>query len=482
MKKVVAIDQSTSGTKVALMDENARFLRCMVRKHAQFYPAAGYVEHDAEEIWQNTVAMLRDMTQDVDEIVCLGIANQRETTVLWERASGKPVHPAIVWQDVRAKALTDRLAAQAEAVRQKTGLQLSPYYSAAKAAAVLDEHPLLRQRAEAGELCMGTIDSYLLYRLTAGRSFCTDVSNAARTQLLNLHTLCWDDELLALFRIPRGMLADRVLPSDSLFGEIHCPELALSLPITALMGDSNASFFGHGCLRPGMAKSSYGTGSSLMMNIGTSAVLSQHGLSTSVGFGCDGRICYVLEGNITCSADTLSWLRDEVQLISDVSEIEPLASSVAGSQGVYLVPAFSGLGAPYFDENARGLLFGMNRGTTRAHLLHAALASIAHQNTDILDAMKQDTGKAIAMLNADGGGSVNATLMQLQSDLANCAISVTAEKDLTLRGVGLMAGRRAGLYRALEPQAPAAIYQPRMPQEERARERAGWADAVRRCR
>ena len=483
MKVVIALDQSTAGTKAALMDTRGVMGDVRARKHRQFHPAPDRVEHDAEEIWENVAALLCDITQNTDkaDIIGLGIANQRETTVIWERASGKPVAPAVVWQDVRAKFITDGMAENADFIRERTGLVLSPYYSAAKAAAVLAEHPQLMARAENGELCMGTVDSYLLYRLTDGAVFATDVSNASRTQLMDLETLAWSPEIARMFVLPMSMLPDNILLSDAEFGKITAIPQLYGVPVCALMGDSHASLYGHGCTAPGMVKTSYGTGSSLMMNVGARPLRSANGLSASVGYGQDGKVCYVLEGNITCSADTLMWLKNELQLMQDMEELA-LAATVPDTQGVYLVPAFAGLGAPWFDENAKAILYGMNRGTTKAHILRAALASIAHQNADVLDAMRKDTGSPVRALNADGGGSVNALLMQMQADLVPCSLRVSAEKDLTLFGIGRMALHSEVPQLAAQTRTPAAVYEPQMGEDVRTAQRTGWADALRRCR
>ncbi len=484
MKYIISIDQSTSGTKAALFDENLNRLKVLRKDHAQYYPAPGFVEHDAQEIWENTAALLREISSGLEkkDIAGIGLANQRETTVIWERATGLPVCRAVVWQDVRAGYLTDRLQDAADEIFSHTGLIPSPYYSAAKCAAVLDADPVLASKAENGELCFGTVDAYLLFRLTDGSVFATDYSNASRTQLLDLHTLSWNSRIAELFHIPASMLAEQVKPSDSRFGEISAIEMLRGVPVMAMLGDSHASLFGHGCLREGMVKTSYGTGSSLMMNIGATPVLSRNGLSTSVGFAYGGEISYVLEGNITCSADTLIWLRDSLQLIGSMEEMSE-AETVPATDGVYLVPAFSGLGAPWFDEKAKGILFGMNRGTTKAHVIRAALASIAHQNADVLDAMVRDIGTPITRLQADGGGSVNPLLMQMQSDYVPCLVAVSAEKELTLAGCAKMAGFSAGLVGAEEAVLPVlAEYTPKMSEQDRKAERAGWHDALRRCR
>ena len=482
MKYILCIDQSTSATKVGAMDEKGR-LSCIARKkHGQFYPAAGWVEHDAEEIWQNTASLLKEVAGHFDraDIAGLAITNQRETTVLWDRASGLPVHPAIVWQDVRAAALTESLMASNPQVRRMTGLQLSPYYSAAKAAAVLNEHPDLKARAVRGEVCMGTIDSYLLYRLTNGASFKAEVSNASRTQLLDLSTLQWSDELASLFDLPKSMLAQEICMSDADFGTVSAIDALDGVPVLAMLGDSHAALYGHGCTQPGMIKATYGTGSSIMMNVGHTPVLPPDGLTASVGFGVGGKVSYVLEGNITCSADTLMWLKDDLRLISSMDDLAE-AQTVSSSEGVYLVPAFAGLGAPWFDEKARALIFGMNRGTKRAHILRAALDSIAHQIADVMDVMSREAGCAIELLEADGGGSVNALLMQTQSDLIPCRVAVSDEHEMSMLGAGLVAGQHAGLLPAF-PTFVKTIYEPQADEASRLLSRAGWHDALKRCR
>ncbi len=483
MNSVIALDQSTSGTKAALLDHEGRIRQVISKTHRQMHPAPDRVEHDAEEIWQNTVALLSEITKETKpgELLGLGIANQRETTVLWDRQSGKPVAPAVVWQDVRAKGLTDGMHAHAAEIEAKTGLKLSPYYSAAKAAAVLREQPSLLLRAERGELCIGTVDSYLIYRLTEGAVFATDVSNASRTQLMHLETLAWDPDTARRFGLPLSALPERIAMSDGEFGTISAIPALRGVRISAVMGDSHASFYGHGCTEPGMVKTSYGTGSSIMLNVGAAPLRSAHGLSSSVGYGKGGRVCYVLEGNITCSADTLMWLRDDMKLMQSMDELA-LAQTVPDTQGVYLVPAFAGLGAPWFDENARAILCGMNRGTGKAHILRAALESIAHQNADVLDAMRMDTKEPVRLLSADGGSSVNPLLMQIQSNLIPCRVRVSAEKELTLYGIGHMVLDRHTPGACAAARIPAVEYTPALGEGERLAQRAGWADALRRCR
>ena len=476
MKYVIAVDQSTSATKALLIDRNGAAVRRESLNHRQYYPAPGRVEHDAEEIFQNTLRVIAKVAEGVKpcDIASLAIANQRETTVLWDRATGKPLCRALVWQDVRAEALCAALSGSASMVREATGLLLSPYYSAAKAAHAI------RELGIAG-YCFGTVDSYLVYRLTGGKVFATDVSNASRTQLMNLTALNWDPRLCALFGIPESALPE-IRHSDAAFGFTDAPGIPRGIAITGVLGDSHASLYGQGCQEAGMVKTSYGTGSSIMMNVGPTPVRSSKGLSSSVGYGFHGKVCYVLEGNITSSADTLIWLRDQLELFPDLQTLDRLAEMVPDAGGVSLVPAFSGLGAPYFDTAARAILYGMSRGTTRAHVARAALESIAQQNADVLDAMAGDLGKPVAVISADGGGTVNKLLMQLQADLVPCRVKVAAHPDLTAMGAAMMSGQSTGLFDRFIPAGLAAEYAPSMPDSARMSLRQGWADAVRRTR
>ena len=474
MAYIIAVDQSTSSSKIFLLDKRGAILKKASLAHKQSFPQPGHAEHDAAEIYANVRKGIDQVAEGIPKgrIAALSIANQRETVVFWDRKTGEPVSPAIVWQDVRGLKWCSDRTGENEAVRKKTGLALSPYYSAAKAACVLDQSPLLRTR----DICIGTVDSYLIYRLTGGKSFCTDTSNASRTQLMNLKTLTWDAELCAFFGIPINFLPS-ILPSDAVFGRTR-----EDIPIAGVMGDSHAALFGHGCHAKGSAKATYGTGSSVMLNVGPEPTFSGHGLSSSVGFSFRGMTQYVLEGNVTSSGDTLCWLRDQLEMISDLNQIEPLAASVNSTQGVYLVPAFSGLGAPYFAENARAILCGMNRGTTRAHILRAALESIAHQDADILDMMGKDTGTPVRCLHADGGASANKLLMQLQADLTPVKVTCAASPDLSALGAGYMAGLATGLYPSFDAVRAAGgageTYIPSMPEDRRAGQRTQWRLAI----
>ena len=480
MKKyIVAIDQSTSATKVFLIGEKGRILRRASKPHGQFYPHAGWAEHDAAEIWQNTLCGIKEVTSGVDtgEIAALSICNQRDTTLFWDKATGEPLRRAIVWQDVRAGELCSELSAHAERIRSVTGLELSPYYSAAKAAHALRADRDLMQKAKDGEALIGTVDSYLIYRLTKGKNFFTDVTNASRTQLFDIDKLDYDAGICEAFGIPVHCLA-RALPSDGDFGTVDREYLPGDVRITGVMGDSHASLFAQGCTKRGMVKTSYGTGSSVMMNTGRERV-SAKGLSASIAYGFDGEVDYVLEGNITHSGDTLRWLCDEAEMASSPAEAERIAASVGDCGGVYLVPAFSGMGAPYFVSEARAAFVGLSRSSTRAHMVRAAVESMAYQNADVILSMLSHANCEIDRLNADGGGCKNGLLMQLQADLLLCPVSASSETELSALGSAIMAARKCGLYTAEEAETgEKKLYMPRITKEERDERMRKWFEAV----
>ncbi|NLO84128.1 MAG: glycerol kinase GlpK [Clostridiales bacterium] len=483
---VIAVDQSTSASKVFLVNAQGEIVRRFSKNHQQFYPQVGYVEHDAQEIWDNVCEGIRTVSTDLlaDEIAALSISNQRETTILWDRETGVPVCNAIVWQDIRGEALCHSLESHALEIEEKTGLKLSAYYSAAKASSVLHSDPAINAKAKNGTLCIGTVDSYLIYRLTNGEVFQTDVSNASRTQLCNIHTLTWDKTICDLFGISQDCLA-KIVHSDASFGKTSCKNVPSEILITGVMGDSHAALFGQGCLLPGMAKATFGTGSSVMMNIGETVIASQNGLSTSVGFGFDGSVCYVLEGNVTSSGDTLCWLRDELGLVDDIASVEQVAQSVSSTENVYLIPAFSGLGAPYFNGASRAALIGMNRSTTKAHIVRAALESIAYQDVDIIAAMKKDMGIGLSELHVDGGPANNGLLMQFLSDLLNCRVICAKQSELSALGVAYMAGISSGLFARLDGisamESSGNSYAPHMDTKQREVLLQGWNTAIGRC-
>lgn len=485
MALMMAIDQSTAGTKVLLIDENGQIRHKVERPHRQIYPQPGWVEHDAEEIWQNVLALASQLPTDAgigfSQIIGLALTNQRETTIAWDRQTGQPLAPAVVWQCQRGEAVCRRLEKHSGLIRQKTGLTLSAYYPAAKAAWLLEHIPDLQDRAKNGKVCIGTVDSYLLFRLTGGQVFATDMSNASRTQLFNLDTLAWDQDIAGWFGIPLEALP-QVLPSDSRFGYTAPGLLPHSLPIAGIMGDSHAALFGQGCISEGMAKATYGTGSSIMLNAGRTKAEPPEGIAASLAWGWRGEVHYVLEGNVTSSGDTLKWICDELELVKTVREIDDLSELVEDTNGAYLVPAFSGLGAPYFDSGARAALIGLSRGTRKAHVARAALESIAYQNDAVVTAM----GVRLQDLRADGGPTRSDVLMQFQADLLGCPVRCNAAREISALGAAYMGGLTLGFYDNLQ-NIPAMrqqgrTFMPRQPAEYVSRLRAGWQDAVRRVR
>lgn len=483
---VIAIDQSTSASKTFLIDQNGWIVRRFSKKHQAFYPHPGWVEHDMEEVWQNVRCGIIAVADGVpkESIRAVAISNQRETVVLWNRETGEPVCRAVVWQDTRAQELCRRYDRYSGMVQQKTGLQLSPYYSAEKAAYVLEQRREIQRMAQEEQLCIGTVDSYLVFRLTGGRSCRTDVSNASRTQLMNLQKLQWDDELTQIFGIPEACLPEITL-SDEVFGNVQLPGFP-EIPITGVMGDSHAALFGQGCIQSGMAKSTYGTGNSVMLNVGFEAAAPQNGLASSVAFGFQGRVSYVLEGNVISSGDTLCWLKDEMGLLREGEDIESIARLAGSTGGVYLVPAFCGLGAPYFDETARAMICGISRDTTRGQIIRAAVESIAYQAADVLERMGSEMGHTPTELRVDGGPTCNSMLMQLQADLTGCPVRCNSQSELSALGAGYMAGIKTGVYTDIKAipamEKGGTIYQPTMSQQERENCMAQWRAAVTRCR
>lgn len=474
---IIAIDQSTSSSKVFLLDAGCRIVRRFSKEHHQSYPRDGHVEHDANEIWQNVLEGIQLMARDAN-IAALAISNQRETTVFWDRKTGEPLCPAIVWQDVRGECICEALSKHATWVRSKTGLTLSAYFPAAKIAAKMQEDTTLAERIRGGDVCVGTVDSYLIYRLTGGQVFATDVSNASRTQLMDIHTLSWSEELCQLFGIPLHCLPT-IQTSDSLFG-LWQREGMPGIPITGVMGDSHAAFYGQGCHAPGMTKATFGTGSSVMMHIGDTPVLSTCGLSTSVGYSYGGHTCYVLEGNVTSSGDTLRWLQEEAGMVGETAEVERISSMTDDTGGVYLVPAFSGIGAPYNHPEARALICGLNRASNRQHIIRAALESMAYQDADIIHAMVEDVKAPLTELRTDGGPTANSILMQFLADVVGCDVQCASARELSALGAGLMAGQALGLYPAEQSLGKGERYLPMRDEIWRKKKRAGWQAAVAR--
>ncbi|MCG2577491.1 glycerol kinase GlpK [Dechloromonas sp. XY25] len=488
---VLALDQGTTSARAILFDRQGNIRGIAQQEITQHYPQPGWVEHDALEIWQAQLAVaraaLRDKGVAAAQIAAVGITNQRETTVLWDRASGQPVHRAIVWQDRRTAGLCDdlRAAGQAERFRQRTGLVLDAYFSGTKLKWLLDHIPGVRARAERGELAFGTIDTWLAWQLSGGRDHVTDPSNASRTLLFDIHRRCWDDELLAVLDIPAALLP-RIVDSSGPISVLAAEWLGAEIPLTGIAGDQQAATFGNACLEHGMAKNTYGTGCFLLMNTGEQPMASHHQLLTTVGWQRGGRTTYLLEGSVFMGGATVQWLRDGLGLIASANEIEGLAASVPDNGGVYLVPAHTGLGAPYWDPYARGAIFGMSRGTTRAHLARAALEAIAFQSAEVLQAMAGDAGQPISQLRVDGGAAKNDLLMQFQADLLGVPVVRPQVTETTALGAAYLAGLAVGFWQ--DEAELGALWQaerrfePAMPEARRAASFADWRRAVERSR
>ena len=485
MAYLIAIDQSTQSTKALLFDSQGHICLRVDRSHRQIIDERGYVEHDPEEIYQNLLALIPELIEKTDvnpkDIAAVSISNQRETAVMWEKATGKPVYNAVVWQCARGAAICNGLADHGDRVQEKTGLKLSPYFSAAKLAWILQNVPGVRERAERGEICCGTMDSYVVFRLTKGKEFRTDYSNASRTQLFNIHTLQWDQELLSLFGIPACCMA-QLTDSDGLFGYTDFGgALPAPIPIHCAMGDSHAALFAQGCLSEGMLKVGYGTGSSIMMNIGEKPILSKLGIVTSLAWKLKGQVNYILEGNVNYSGAIVTWLKDQAGLLKSAAESQELAEQANPQDKNYLVPAFSGLGAPYWRSDASAAFIGMSRTTGRAELVRAGLEAIAYQITDIVQLMQQEASIPQIELRVDGGPSRNGWLMQFQSDMLNSPVLVPEAEELSCVGVAYAAGMALGMYNdSIFENNRYFRYEPKMDEAARQEKHAGWKDAVRR--
>ena len=488
-KYILSIDQSTQGTKALLFDSRGALICRADRPHRQIINDRGWVEHDPAEILANTVQVAKDVVEkagiDKGDIAALGLSNQRETSVCWDRATGKPVYNAIVWQCGRGAAICEALEKQGygETVRRTTGMPLSPYFPAAKLAWILQNVAGVAERARRGEICVGTVDSWLVYNLSLDRRHLTDYSNASRTQLFNISTLQWDDTMLELFGIEPACMA-AVTDSDGDFGETDfLGWLDVPIPVRAALGDSHGALFGQGCLASGMAKATYGTGSSIMMNIGEKPVFSDLGVMTSLAWKIGGRVNHVLEGNINYTGAVITWLKDDLKLIDGPGETEAMARQANPGDGCYLVPAFSGLGSPYWDSNARAAIVGMSRTTGKNEVVRAALDCIAYQITDIVRAMGQSTGAPLHELRVDGGPTRNGYLMQFQSDMLGIPVRIPDSEELSGIGAAWAAGIACGLYDEKVFEAlKRTAYTPKMAQDVRSEKYAGWQDAVRRVR
>ena len=489
MPHLLALDQGTTSSRAIVFDSDGEIVAVAQREFKQHYPQPGWVEHDPQEIWtsQREVAVeaLAKAGLKKPDLAAIGITNQRETAVVWDRASGKPIHPAIVWQDRRTAADCDRLRADGREpmVRDKTGLLLDPYFSATKWAWILNNVPGARQSAEAGRLQCGTIDSWLIYQLTGGRVHVTDATNAARTLLMNIHIGEWDDELLACFDIPRSMLPE-IRSSSEVYGNVEGVAELAGLPIAGIAGDQQAALFGQACYQPGMAKNTYGTGCFMLMNTGTQAVASQNKLLTTVAWKIDGQLEYALEGSVFVAGAVVAWLRDGLGIIKRSSDIEALARSVPDSGGVYLVPAFTGLGAPHWDPYARGAILGITRGTTAAHIARAAVDSIALQVADLADAIRSDAASPLTELRVDGGASVNDALLQYQADILQLPVVRPKITETTALGAAYLAGLATGVWKKRDEIAGHwqvdRRFEPEISADQAAALRSRWTEAVHR--
>ncbi|PYE55295.1 glycerol kinase GlpK [Deinococcus yavapaiensis] len=490
MNFILALDQGTTSSRAIIFDQSGDIVAAAQKEFRQIFPQPGLVEHDAEEIWASQMGVAQEALARAgvraSDIAAIGITNQRETTVLWDRATGKPIHNAIVWQDRRTAPMCDELRAAGhdETFQRKTGLLLDAYFSGTKVRWLLDHVPGARERAERGELAFGTIDSWLVFNLTGGALHVTDPSNASRTLLFDIHACAWDEELLSLLNVPRSVLPE-VRSSSEVYGETAPGLLGSRVRIAGIAGDQQAATFGQACLDVGMAKNTYGTGCFMLLNTGARAVPSTNKLLTTVAWQVGGTLEYALEGSVFVAGAVVQWLRDGLGIIRESSEVEPLASSVPDNGGVYVVPAFVGLGAPHWDSYARGGIFGLTRGATRAHVARAALESIAFQTVDVLEAMERDAGVRISELRVDGGAARNDLLMQFQADVLGVPVVRPRVTETTALGAAYLAGLAVGFWSGKEElRAQWQVerrFEARMPEAQRERLLAGWRKAVTRA-
>ena len=487
---LVALDQGTTSSRAVVFDTRGQVLASHSIEFKQHYPQPGWVEHDPEDILTSQIAALQTAVHlsgvDVGDIAAIGITNQRETTLLWDKATGVCVHNAIVWQCRRTAPYVENLVAagHTEMIRQKTGLVPDAYFSGTKLAYLLDTLEL-HERAARGELCFGTVDSFLAWHLVEGRPHVTDATNAARTMLFNIHTQQWDDELLAMLAIPRALLPE-VVDTAHVVGNLRTEILGRPIPVAALAGDQHASLFGQACFSKGMVKNTYGTGCFMLMNTGDTPAQSQNGLLTTMAWRLNGQPTYALEGSVFMGGATVQWLRDEMHMITSSAETEQIAQSVSDTAGVFLVPAFTGLGAPYWDMYSRGTIVGMTRGTGRAHIVRAALEAIAYQSADLFNAMVADCGSRPPQMQVDGGASANLFLMQFQSDILGVPVVRPVVLETTALGAALLAGLAVGLFANKEEAAsmvkPDLTFMPNMSEYHRGLAMYGWHRAVERAR
>lgn len=487
---ILALDAGTTSSRAILFDRNSKVIGISQKEFRQYYPHPAWVEHDAMEIWGTQSGVAREVLETTGirphEIAAIGIANQRETTIVWDRHTGKPVYNAIVWQCRRTANYCEDLKKDGwtEIIRQKTGLIPDAYFSATKIAWILDHVEGARRKAERGDLLFGTVDTWIVWNLTRGKTHVTDFSNASRTMLFNIHTLTWDEEILQKLRIPRQMLPE-VRGSSEVYGHTDPHTFGgENIPIAGVAGDQQAALFGQGCFKEGMVKNTYGTGCFVLMNTGYRPISSAHGLVTTIAWGIDGKITYALEGSVFVAGAAIQWLRDELRMIYDAPETEYYANKIDSTNGVVVVPAFTGLGAPYWDMYARGGIFGLTRGTKREHLVRATLESLAYQSKDIIEAMKSDSGIAIPALRVDGGASANRFLMQFQADMLDIPVHWPRVFETTALGAAYLAGLAVGYWKDLseieDDFVIERIFLPDMPEERRRKKYRMWKKAVER--
>lgn len=485
---ILALDQGTTSSRAIIFDKEGTIISIAQKEFAQIFPAPGWVEHDPNEIWSTQMGVAAEAVTkaglSIQQIQAIGITNQRETTVVWDKKTGQPVFNAIVWQDRRTADYCDHIKGEGKAdfIKEKTGLIIDAYFSASKLKWILDNVDGVRERAENGDLCFGTIDTWLVWKLTNGKVHVTDVSNASRTMLCNIHTLQWDTELLDLFDIPHSVLPE-IRSSSEIYGYTQNILTSVNIPIAGIAGDQQSALFGQMCIRDGMVKNTYGTGCFMLMHTGINAVPSNNQLLTTVAWQINGITEYALEGSVFIAGAVVQWLRDGLRLIRHSSDIEMLAAEVDDNAGVYLVPAFAGLGAPYWNQHARGTITGITRSTTAGHIARAALESIAYQTKDVLKAMEADSGIAIKELRVDGGATVNDFLMQFQSDILNCKVNRPLTTETTALGAAYLAGLATGFWKSREviqdQWKSEKIFIPTITDAERNELDNGWHKAVR---
>ncbi|OPA75776.1 glycerol kinase [Paenibacillus selenitireducens] len=487
-KYILTLDQGTTSSRAALVNKQGEIIEMAQQEFTQYFPKSGWVEHDANDIWVSILSVMTTVLAKANvnpsQIAGIGITNQRETTLVWNRHTGVPVYQAIVWQSRQTAEICEQLkaAGHQEVFRAKTGLLIDPYFSGTKVKWILDHVEGARAQAERGDLCFGTMDTWLIWKLTGGRVHVTDYSNASRTLLYNIHELCWDEELLRILDIPRSLLPE-VRSSSEVYGHTAGEQLfGHGIPIAGVAGDQQAALFGQACYDVGMAKNTYGTGCFMLMNTGEQAIASAKGLLTTIAWGIDGKVEYALEGSVFVAGSAVQWLRDGLRMIKSAKDSETYATRVGSTEGVYVVPAFVGLGTPYWDSDTRGAIFGLTRGTSKEHFIRATLESLAYQTKDVLMAMEEDSGITLKMLRVDGGAVMNDFLMQFQSDILGVPVERCANHETTALGAAYLAGLAVGFWHDRNEIAmqwkQERVFMPAMEQERQTRLYEGWTKAV----